>query len=73
MKGYAVVIRRDDGSFFFSMLRDGVGTPFYLTHRQAKARAIDLRGHRFDAQVVKVEYTDPVIIGPKRWLGKDPS
>lgn len=70
MIGYAVAIRRDDGSLFFAAPKEGFATPVWFEHRQALAHARGCREHRLDAIVVKVEYQDPGIIGPQRYVGK---
>ena len=69
MKGFAVIIRRDDGSHYFT---SGVGlsTSVWFEHESALEFAKELRRHGASARVVKVEYTDPAIIGPKRFLEK---
>ena len=67
MKGYAVIICRDDGSHFFSIGPAGFATLIWFQHSAALGHARGLRDHGFDAQVVKVEYSDPVILGPKRF------
>jgi hypothetical protein len=72
MKGFAVVIRREDGSHFFSIGSPGFACRVWFQHSQALEYARELREHRMDAQVVKVEYTDPVIVGPKRFLEQQP-
>lgn len=70
MKGYAVIIRRDDGSHFFS-ISAGFATHVWFSHAEALEHARDCRANTLDAQVVKVEYSDPVILGPKRFLSQE--
>ncbi len=70
MIGFAVAIRRDDGSFFFASPRHGFATPVWFSHRSALEHARELRQHRLDAIVVRVEYSDPTIIGPARYMPK---
>lgn len=68
MRGFAVIVVRDDGSHFFSIGDPGFACTVWFHHSQALEYARELREHRMNAQVVKVEYSDPVIVGPKRFL-----
>lgn len=70
MIGFAVAIRRKDGSIFFAAPREGFATPVWFTHRDAMKHAKACREHKSDAIVVKVEYEDPVIVGPARHVGE---
>lgn len=67
MIGFAVAIRRDDGSLFLATPKEGFSTPVWFRHAQALAHAKGCRKHGGDALVVKVDYQEPVIIGPKRF------
>lgn len=67
--GYAVAIRREDGSVFLARPAEGFATPVWFRHADALAVARNYRD-TFDAHVVKVEYHEPTIIGPKRLLGR---
>ena len=68
MIGFAVAIRRDDGSFFFASPIQGFSTPVWFSHRNALEHARAVRQHGLEAVVVKVEYSDPTIIGPARYM-----
>lgn len=70
MIGYAIAMRRKDGSLYFSLPAHGFATPVFFTHSSALEVAKDCREHALDAVVVKVEYQDPEIIGPQRYVGK---
>lgn len=69
MIGYSIAMRRKDGSMFFSVPAHGFATPVFFSHREALDIAKDCREHALDAVVVKVEYSDPVVLGPKRHVG----
>jgi hypothetical protein len=69
MIGFAVAIRRKDGSIFFASPREGFATPVWFMHRDAMKHAKECRVHGSDAIVVKVEYQDPEIVGPLRHIG----
>ncbi|CAA2107740.1 hypothetical protein [Variovorax paradoxus] len=69
MIGFAVAIRRDDGSLFFASAIEGFATPVWFLHSQALKHARDCRVHGLDAVVVKVKYHEPDIIGPQRHVG----
>jgi len=70
MIGFAVAIRRKDGTLFFSLPAHGFATPVFFTHREAADVAKDCREHAIDAVVVKVDYRDPVVLGPQRYAGR---
>jgi hypothetical protein len=67
--GYAVAMRRKDGTLYFSLPAHGFATPVFFTHREAQEVAKDCQAHALDAVVVKVEYRDPFVLGPKRYEG----
>lgn len=66
MIGFAVAIRREDGSLFFASPPRGFATPVWFNHRDALEHARAVRRHRMDAIVVKVDYEEPAIVGPAR-------
>lgn len=70
MKGYAVAIRRDDGSVFLASPASGFATPVWFRYAEAMEHAKACREHQLDAIVVNVEYTDPIITGPARVLAR---
>lgn len=72
MKGYAVAIRRTDGSLFLACPSIGFATPVWFWHRDAMEHAKECRKHKLDAIVVNVEYSDPIITGPARVLAATP-
>lgn len=72
MKGYSVVNLRKDGSHYFSLPAKGFAAPVFFTHADALEQALALREHGIKARVVKVEYTDPVIISPARYAATQP-
>jgi hypothetical protein len=67
-KGYAVAIRRTNGTIFFAAPKEGFATTVWPNHADAVAHAKECRKHKLDAIAVVVEYTEPVIIGPARVL-----
>jgi hypothetical protein len=67
--GFAVAIRRKDGSMFFASPIEGFATPVWFMHAQALKHARECREHGSDAIVVRVEYQDPAVVGPKRYIG----
>jgi hypothetical protein len=62
--GWAVIIFRDDGTHFFSASNEGIETPLWAKHQRKRAVAHkrDLMAEGFNAKVVRVEWTPPVII-----------
>lgn len=62
IQGWAVVIKREDGSYFFNIPARGIATPVWLTYSSAVKSRNDLIAHGFKARVVKVEYSDPRIL-----------
>lgn len=72
MTGYAVAIRRDNGSMFFATPPQGFATTVWPGFADAMEHAKECRKHKLDAIVVNVEYTDPVITGPARILKGTP-
>lgn len=73
MKGFAVAIRREDGSLFFASPASGFATPVWFRHAEAMGHAHECHRHKLDAIVVNVEYTDPIITGPARVLRETPN
>ena len=67
MIGYAVAIRRKDGSLYLAMPNQGFATWVWFSHVDALRNARLRRDIGFDAVVVKVDYTEPTIVGPKRF------
>jgi hypothetical protein len=67
MIGYAVAIRRADGSLFLATPAHGFATPVWFQYSSALDHARAAREEHLDAVVVKVDYTEPIIIGPKRF------
>lgn len=72
MKGYAVAIRRKDGSLFLANPVRGFATPVWFRHYEAMEHAKECRKHKLDAIVVNVEYSEPIITGPARVLAVTP-
>lgn len=70
MIGFAVAIRRADGSLFLATPTEGFATPVWFMHSQALKHARACREHKMDAIVVKVKYAEPEIIGPARILAE---
>jgi hypothetical protein len=70
MIGFSVAIRRKDGSMFFATPKEGFATPVWFMHGQALKHAKECREHGSDAIVVRVEYQDPSVVGPKRYIGE---
>jgi hypothetical protein len=68
MIGWSVAIRRKDGSLLMSIHGDGFATKVWFTRGLAVKHANELRSHKLDAVVVKVDYQDPTIIGPARYV-----
>lgn len=68
MTGWSVAIRRKDGSIYLSLPGEGIATKVWLHRHSAVQYANNLREHKLDAIVVKVDYQEPTIIGPARYV-----
>lgn len=66
-EGWALVIFRDDGSYFFASSGLGVGTPLWTKaqRKYAVQHKRALKAHGFKAKIVPVRWTPPVIIKGK--------
>lgn len=66
-EGWAVAIRRKDGTEFLASCGLGIGRAVWpLRYRKnAVAHKRELAGHGFKVRVVKVAYSDPEIIADK--------
>lgn len=62
-EGWAVEIRRKDGSTFFAVGR-GVSTPVWNRGNRSYALAFvrELKEQNFDAKLVRVAYAEPKVI-----------
>lgn len=73
--GYAVSIRRDDGSTFLAC-GSGSLTPVYPSRRRAARFRRDLQGAGFTCRVVPVRFAEPVQLPDEkrpRWSKPTPS
>lgn len=63
--GWAVQISRDDGSVFFAASKYGTTTPIWDKRCRlgAVAHCKELKQYKFNARVVKVEYTEQEVFG----------